>query len=373
MKRHECLQAVAKAAGDTLTIVTVGGTATEWHAYRPSEGNFRCRTLGLVSSISLGLALVRPQRKVLALDGDGALLMNLCSLPTMAWRNPPNLIHVVFDNGVYEASASLPTATVGGADLVALARDTGYPHAVWAPTVEAFRQEFQAAMDRKALSFIGARVEPGLTTLPQWILPERENKYRFRRYVQQTEPPEPARPTRVAAEKGGAQDTPGVAAAREILAALQEAEIDLVASVPDEKLGDLLWLLHRQTDLIHVPLCREEEGIGVCAGAHLGGKRAAIFMQNAGFLNSCNGLTTTALQFSIPMLLLIYYAGDIGDRGFATVGSVTEPVLQAMGIRYYILREREQIRWTIKGAQVLAEESERPVAVLLTKDVLAKR
>lgn len=373
MKRHECLQAVARLAGDVLAIVTVGGASTEWNAYRPSEGNLRCRTLGLVSSMSLGLALVQPQRKVLALDGDGALLMNLCALPTIAWRNPPNLVHVVFDNGIYEASASLPTATVGGADLVALARDAGYPHAAWAPTVEAFRQEFQAAMDRKALSFIGARVEPGLTSVPPWTLRERENKYRFRRYVQQTEPPQPRWTAPLSAEKMEAQESPGVAAAREILAALQEAEIDLVASVPDEKLGDLLWLLHRQTDLIHVPLCREEEGIGVCAGAHLGGKRAAIFMQNGGLLNSCNGLTTTALQFEVPMLLLVYYAGDIGDRGFATVGSVTEPVLQALGIRYYILREREQIRWTIKGAQVLAEESERPVAVLLTKDVLAKR
>jgi sulfopyruvate decarboxylase TPP-binding subunit len=76
------------------------------------------------------------------------------------------------------------------------------------------------------------------------------------------------------------------------------------------------------------------------------------------------------LQFQIPALLLIYYAGDIGDRGFTTLGSVTEPVLQGMGIRYYILRRREEIDETLCGAQTLADDSKRPVAVLLTRTVL---
>ena len=120
-----------------------------------------------------------------------------------------------------------------------------------------------------------------------------------------------------------------------------------------------------------MPLCREEEGIGICAGAYLAGRKTAIIMQNAGFLNSCNALTTTSLQFQIPILMLIYYAGDIGDRGFTTLGSVTEPVLQAMGFRTYVLRKKERIDITLRGAQVLADDSKRPVAVLLTKEVLS--
>jgi sulfopyruvate decarboxylase subunit alpha len=122
--------------------------------------------------------------------------------------------------------------------------------------------------------------------------------------------------------------------------------------------------------LKHISLCREEEGIGICAGAYFAGKKTALVMQNAGFLNSCNALTTTSLQFQIPTLLLIYYAGDIGDRGFTTLGSVTEPALQALGIRYTILRKVEEIDETLWGAQVLAEDSKKPVAVLLTKNVL---
>ena len=155
-----------------------------------------------------------------------------------------------------------------------------------------------------------------------------------------------------------------------IVGGLKKAAIDFVATLPDEKMVEVIRAVEHDPDLKHVPLCREEEGIGICAGAYLGGKRTALIMQNAGFLNSCNALTTTSLQFQIPTLLLIYYAGDIGDRGFTTLGSVTEPVLHALGIRSYVLRKSDEIDETLRGAQILAEDSKRPVAVLLTKGVL---
>ena len=160
-------------------------------------------------------------------------------------------------------------------------------------------------------------------------------------------------------------------AAEAIVTGLKRAGIDFVASLPDEKMLELIRAVESDPQLKHVPLCREEEGIGICAGAYLAGRKTAIIMQNAGFLNSCNALTTTSLQFQIPILMLIYYAGDIGDRGFTTLGSVTEPVLQAMGFRTYVLRKKEQIDTTLRGAQVLADDSKRPVAVLLTKEVLS--
>jgi sulfopyruvate decarboxylase subunit alpha len=155
-----------------------------------------------------------------------------------------------------------------------------------------------------------------------------------------------------------------------IVAGLKQAGIDFVATLPDEKIVELIRAVETEPELRHVPLCREEEGVGICAGAYLAGKKTAMIVQNGGFLNSCNALTTTSLQFQIPLLLLIYYAGDIGDRGFTTLGSVTEPVLQAMGIRVYVLRKTEEIDDTLQGAQVLAEDSKKPVAVLLTKRVL---
>ena len=156
-------------------------------------------------------------------------------------------------------------------------------------------------------------------------------------------------------------------AARRIVDALKKAGVDLVATLPDLKIVEVIRAIDEDPALKHVPLCREEEGVGICAGAYLTGKKPAMVMQNAGLLNSCNALTTTCLQFQIPVLLLIYYAGDFGDRGFATVGSVTEPVLDALGLRTYVLRDAEEVESTIRGAQVLAEDSRRPVAVLLTR------
>ena len=161
-----------------------------------------------------------------------------------------------------------------------------------------------------------------------------------------------------------------IRAAGNMVASLKKAGVDFVATLPDLKVVELIRAIDNDPALKHVPLCREEEGVGICAGAYLTGKKPAMVMQNAGLLNSCNALTTTCLQFQIPVLLLIYYAGDFGDRGFATVGSVTEPVLDALGLRTYILRKPDEVEQTIRGAQILAEDSRRPVAILLTRTVL---
>jgi sulfopyruvate decarboxylase subunit alpha len=158
-----------------------------------------------------------------------------------------------------------------------------------------------------------------------------------------------------------------------IVESMKEAGVSLVTSLPDANLQKLLALVDADAELTHVTLAREEEGIGICAGAYMGGLTPAIIMQNGGFLNSCNALTTTALNFNIPILLLIYYAGDLGDEGFSVLGSVTEPVLRGLGIRYQVLRNIEGINATIKGATTLAIDSRRPVAVLLTRDVLGTR
>jgi len=161
-----------------------------------------------------------------------------------------------------------------------------------------------------------------------------------------------------------------IAGAQNILAGLKGAGIDLIASVPDINMLQLLNLLYQDKEITHVPVGREEEGIGVCTGAHLGGKTPAMLMQNGGLLNSANGLTTTALQFGIPLLLLIYYAGDLGDNAFHMVGLVTEPVLQGLGIKYVVMRDPDKVRQEIAGAVTLANASKRPVALLLTRAVL---
>src|SRR5688500_13263720 len=162
-------------------------------------------------------------------------------------------------------------------------------------------------------------------------------------------------------------------AAQTILKALRGAGIELVATLPDINLSGLLRAVEESGELIHVPVCREEEGIGICAGAYLVGKKCAAIMQNGGFFNSNNAIVSTLLQYQIPLLLLIYYAGDVGDRTFSTTGSLTEPVLQALGIRYYVMRETEDAPELIRRAQIMTEDSKRPKALLLTKEFIGRR
>lgn len=187
MKRLDCLKAISDKVGDALVVCSAGGATTEWYHVHPSEGNFRSRTLGLVSSIGLGLALALPHRKVIVLDGDGSALMNLCGLPTAAFAAPGNLIHIVFDNQVYESSAASITATAGSTDLVAVARGAGFPRALWANSVDEFLRAVTQALAGNELTFIGVRVEHGRTDLPPIVIDDTENKYRFMRHLERLE------------------------------------------------------------------------------------------------------------------------------------------------------------------------------------------
>jgi len=186
MQRFDCLKTLAPVIGEALVVSSAGAVTLEWNAVRPSDGNFRVRTLGLCSSIALGMALGLPQRKVIALDGDGSLLMNLSTLPTIARMKPKNLLHIVFDNEVYEASGSKKTATGAGTDLVGLARAAGIENAHWANSVEAFAQATKRALGGDGPSFIGVKVGTERAAVAPFPIDEVENKYRFVRYVEKS-------------------------------------------------------------------------------------------------------------------------------------------------------------------------------------------
>ena len=187
MRRFDCLKTLASLIEDALVVTSAGATTLEWNALRPGGGNFRVRTLGLCSSIALGMALGLPHRKVVALDGDGSLLMNLCSLPTLARIRPGNLLHIVFDNEVYEASGCGKTATACGTDLVGIAAAAGIPSAVWAKSLQSFEDAARAAMRGNELTLIGAKIDTARVEVPAFPMDEIENKYRFIRHIESTE------------------------------------------------------------------------------------------------------------------------------------------------------------------------------------------
>ena len=121
-----------------------------------------------------------------------------------------------------------------------------------------------------------------------------------------------------------------------------------------------------------VRLNKEEEGVGISAGAHLAGKKSAMLMQNHGLLTSINGIVSLAQLYRIPLLMLISYRGEMGERDpWQTEGGlVTERVLDALGIMYRKMSDPSLVARDIRQAQTLAESSLRPVALLLTRELM---
>lgn len=126
MPRDECFRKIAEQRDDAIVVSTYS-SAFEWRRIAPSGFNyFSVGAMGQASSHALGLALGLPDQKVIVLDGDGSLLMNLGGLVTMAEAAPPNLVHFVVENGCYEANGSHPIPGQNRVDFAGLARAAGY-------------------------------------------------------------------------------------------------------------------------------------------------------------------------------------------------------------------------------------------------------
>ncbi len=157
--------------------------------------------------------------------------------------------------------------------------------------------------------------------------------------------------------------------------AMKQAGVNFVATLPENNLEPLVALFRDDADVIHVPLAREEEGIGVCTGAYLGGKVPGAIMMDAGLLACSNALTVLANQAGIPMLLVVGYSGGLGERYFmhTPLGRVVEPVISALGIVCTVADRADVGAGKIARANVLAHSSKRPVVVLLDDECLRQR
>jgi sulfopyruvate decarboxylase subunit alpha len=154
--------------------------------------------------------------------------------------------------------------------------------------------------------------------------------------------------------------------------ALKACGIRLLSALPETWLVHLIRMADEDPEVTLVRLAKEEEGVGISAGAHLAGVRSAMLMQNHGFLASINGIVSLAHLYRIPLLMLISYRGEFGERDpwQTEGGGVTEALLQALRIPYQRLEEPGHVARRIARAQTLAESSLRPVALLLCRDLM---
>ncbi len=163
-----------------------------------------------------------------------------------------------------------------------------------------------------------------------------------------------------------------VAHSKMIYDALKACGIQLVSALPETWLVHLIRMAEEDPEMTLVRLAKEEEGVGISAGAHFAGVKSAMLMQNHGFLAAINGIVSFAHLYKIPLLMLITYRGTFGERDpwQTEGGNATEPVLRALGIPYSFLDAPEMIAKRIRQAQTLAESSLQPVALLLMRDVM---
>src|SRR5690348_1710821 len=154
--------------------------------------------------------------------------------------------------------------------------------------------------------------------------------------------------------------------------ALKKVGIGLVSALPETWLVHLIRMAEDDPQMILVRLAKEEEAVGISAGAHFAGVPSAMLMQNHGFLASINGIVSFAHLYKIPLLMLISHRGSFGERDpwQTQGGSVTEAVLRSLAIPYCFLDSRETADKRIRDAYTLAGSSLQPVAILLTRDMM---
>ena len=158
MKHSACMKLLSDLIdGETLTITNLTTNARMWSALRGERPSFYGLNMGLCLPFAVGVALAFPKRRVVAIDGDGSLIIETSSLITAADVRPANLTAVVFDNGVYGGMGE--TATARCTDLAKMAEGAGIAHTATLRTMEEYEKALRAALAAKEFRFLVAKVE----------------------------------------------------------------------------------------------------------------------------------------------------------------------------------------------------------------------
>lgn len=186
---YEYLQLLAPHISNELVISNIAGLSMEWMDLKHRDGNLYQVYMSGATAVALGLALGLPKRKVISLDGDGSILMALSLLPVIGQQNPDNLTIFIFDNELYEATGNVPSATAGKTDLVKIAQGSGIGNVSLVEDLKEFKEAISKADKLKGTKLVVVKAlsprkpRPSLKVAYGGI----ENKYRFVRYIEETE------------------------------------------------------------------------------------------------------------------------------------------------------------------------------------------
>ena len=184
MKRIDALNAIYPQLERCVVVTIMGAVSAELQSigHRPNFFYLQ-HAMGLASSMGLGIALARPELKVVVLDGDGSVLMNLGGYTTLARYQPKNLLHVVFDNESLLSVGGFPTATSTGSDLEKIAKGAGVSRASTLHNLDEFTTAFEEAFKTNELTSLIAKVEAVGPAAFVTDLPLLENRFQFKRWM----------------------------------------------------------------------------------------------------------------------------------------------------------------------------------------------
>lgn len=184
MLRLDCLHSIYQHLERSVVVTIMGAVAAELQSlgHRPNFFYLQ-HAMGLASSTGLGLALSLPEQRVIVLDGDGSVLMNLGTFTTMARYRPRNLLHIIFDNESLLSVGGFPTATSTGTNLAAVAKAAGVPRSATVNNCEDFVRAAEEALAARDLTTIVAKVEAAGPKKYVTELNLLENRFEFARYL----------------------------------------------------------------------------------------------------------------------------------------------------------------------------------------------
>lgn len=330
--------------------------------------------LGYTSSACLGLALARPDLKVVAIEGDGAMLAGLSNLVTIGRYAPKNLVVLVVDNGRYLSSdrGEFATASRINARMDHVARAVGFPHVLLTDDAHEFEAGLVRAMEEEGPHFLVAQVDQKLLSGPPSEaegLDRLELALAFQRAIRGTSAASPGQresPVSVAQSPG-----PGRTVARAMYQALIQAGIDFFVSLPDSVLYPLQELGERDNDMLSVCCTREDEGVSIASGAAYAGRWPVLVMEGTG-----TGMAGLALAGLIvrrtPLLIISSHSQVLGIRAAHDniACMVNEPILAALNIQTAVVRHASEAALVLREAQVSARVLKSPVAVVVPPYVM---
>jgi thiamine pyrophosphate-dependent acetolactate synthase large subunit-like protein len=362
-------------------MVTSGGTGPILRELDDREQTLIYGSMGYAAPGCFGLALARPDLKVVAIEGDGSMIMGLSFLTTLGRYRLKNLILLVVDNETYLSTdrGKLTTATGRTANLQAIARGAGIDKVAAVSTIEEADEWIKRAFREDGPFVLIVKVEPIRPKLlgARSDRPDRtEASAIFHRWLMRNRPDSRPRYLLEAKPKDFEIDEagPGRKTGRIIYQALKDSGIDLVVYLPDSVTYPVQELAFADPQMMTVCCAREDEGVAIASGAYYGGLSSAIIIEGSGI-----GFSGLALALSIvrrtPTFIISSHSESLGVRfDYDTTSRLTnEPILRALHIPYVVLTRAEDAPGLIRESIHQMNILKMPVGLVIPPYVMSDR